>query len=596
MGNRTINNIITITRAGWGTYYNSSGILVSAGAGVARLDYNPSTLQPRGYLVESARTNLLLQSEALNTTWGNYGPVSVVSNVTTAPNGYMLADKMVEANTAPPGSPFYVVNQTVSGLSSNTYVFSVFLKAGERYQSGLRIDDATSSNVANVGINLSDGTTDAITAFGTAINPIVKVEPINNGWYRCSIATQFTQTTISSVRVMLRVRNNSGNYDYTGDGISGLYAWGAQLEVGKYPTSYIPTSTSTVSRIGDQTEVANVGTWFNKTEGTFVIDAERYVPGTSIHNIQDGLLIGVSDNHPTDAALNFSNSMYVYNQTLGANQIAVVMMSNNAGQLISTLLPTANSVTSPFKFGLAYKSNDVVISTPVNMHRYPNNFENADWIKGNVSVSAVTSATTSPDGLYNAKKITETFTRFHVLNQAVTVYQGYTTTMSYYLKSAERTEVIFGFDPTSAGSFQYGKFNLSTGVATAFLGSPTVSMTSVGNGWYLCNVTAVMASTVFNNSSVGSLQLIGPTGTNDYTADNVSGIYIWGAKLTFTAPDGSVVIQDNTVNLPPAANLNMVRIGCAPWTPSQNFWDGWIRSVTHYPVRVANTTLTSLSS
>jgi len=66
-GSTTLDPSITFTRASSGSYYNSGGYLQMAGTNVPRLDYNPSTLQPQGLLIEEARTNLLLRSEEFNT-------------------------------------------------------------------------------------------------------------------------------------------------------------------------------------------------------------------------------------------------------------------------------------------------------------------------------------------------------------------------------------------------------------------------------------------------------------------------------------------------------------------------------------------------
>jgi hypothetical protein len=91
---------------------------------------------------------------------------------------------------------------------------------------------------------------------------------VGNGWYRCS-ATGVSAGTFTSW--ILRIIKDATS-TYTGDGTSGIYIWGAQLEQGSYPTSYIPTTASTVTRTVDDAFIGGneFQKFFNPLEGVML--------------------------------------------------------------------------------------------------------------------------------------------------------------------------------------------------------------------------------------------------------------------------------------------------------------------------------------
>ena len=214
-----------------------------------RFDYDPVTLAPRGLLIEEARTNLLTYSEAIST---GYAPVraTLVNNATSAPSGVVNATKLVEDTTA---TSTHIVGGTITAGATSS--FSVFAKAAER--TWLYVVSGT----ATAYFDLSTG------AVGTTANCTGSTVNMGNGWYRCIISNF---TTSSSVYVGPATGN--GGASYTGNGTSGLYLWGLQLEAGSFATSYIPTVASTVTRNADVATMTgtNFSSWYNQSEGTFV--------------------------------------------------------------------------------------------------------------------------------------------------------------------------------------------------------------------------------------------------------------------------------------------------------------------------------------
>jgi hypothetical protein len=257
---QSLDKRITFSRGSIGTRVNRNGLIETIAANQPRFDFDPISGECKGLLIEEPRTNSLLRSEDFTTTWGA-SAVSVSSNVITAPDGNTTADKLVE-NTS--FSSFKFVVQGVGSLSG-TYTLSAFFKAGERYSGYLQLFGAGGN--ATTGFNLRTGTISG----GAGTNTIT---PYGNGWYRISTSATFS----GSAAIYIVLYNDSGITNYTGDGTSGIYLWGAQLEAGAFPTSYIPTTASIVPRSADNAQMTgtNFSSWYNQTESTIFCEFNAY--------------------------------------------------------------------------------------------------------------------------------------------------------------------------------------------------------------------------------------------------------------------------------------------------------------------------------
>lgn len=261
------------------TYFNSSGVLSTAAANVPRFDYDPVTLLPRGLLIEEARTNLLLQSEDFSTTWGlsnidAFGSGSVV-NAVVSPSGAVTAEFLRESASA---SLSHTVSQSVTKAAAATaYSYSVYMKAGTRNWGRLLISNAALTAFASVYVNLTTGAIGVSGATATTFTAqTASVQTLPGGWYRVTLnATTDTDTT---VKCWVGIANADNGATYAGDGASGLYVWGASLEAGAFPTSYIPTTTAAVTRAADSVSMTgtNFSSWYSQTQGTFVVEGDAY--------------------------------------------------------------------------------------------------------------------------------------------------------------------------------------------------------------------------------------------------------------------------------------------------------------------------------
>lgn len=229
--------------------YNPQAAAASAAFYGPRFDYNPTTLAANGLLIEEQRTNLLTYSEQFdNAAWVKTNS-TVTANATTAPDGTVAADKLVEDTATSTHQAYQNFVGTVA-----PYTFSVYAKAGER----------TVVTLLHGSGNSADYDLVAATATGSGAS----IAPVGNGWYRCIITQTLPDTANRSYAVRL---NNGSGVTYTGNGTSGAFIWGAQLEAGSFATSYIPTVASQVTRNADSASMLgdNFYTWYNVNQGSW---------------------------------------------------------------------------------------------------------------------------------------------------------------------------------------------------------------------------------------------------------------------------------------------------------------------------------------
>jgi hypothetical protein len=204
-------------------------VLETAASGVARFDHNPTTGESLGFLVEEQRTNLLVRSEEFDNAAWLKTDSSITANTIVAPDGTLTGDKIVE-NTANSGHSVGQNSAAGSTVNTNPYTISFYAKAGERNRIFVRMQEgATFSRQANVSFNLSTGVAAAVSLLNGATAGSASMTSVGNGWYRC-VLTATLGGTDTRIFVPIGLEDASGNRTYTGDGYSGIYIWGAQLE------------------------------------------------------------------------------------------------------------------------------------------------------------------------------------------------------------------------------------------------------------------------------------------------------------------------------------------------------------------------------
>jgi len=260
-------SLITFTRASSGTFVGADGLIKTATTNEARFDHNPTTGESLGLLVEEARTNLMPQSEDFSA-WTQTG-ASITNNIATAPDGTTTAD--LWTNTTSPG----IVHQLFTkDAVARTYTGSLWVKplTGSGLVSfSLSIDDGGSANRGRSTFNLLTGVAGTPVNDGNFSNTTSTMTRYPNNWYRLILTT----TTSTGTSVRLRPF-----FSFTGATVN---VWGGQIEEGSFATSYIPTTTATVTRAADVASIT--GTNFGTTRTNYIrnntmVGAVAGTPGT----------------------------------------------------------------------------------------------------------------------------------------------------------------------------------------------------------------------------------------------------------------------------------------------------------------------------
>jgi hypothetical protein len=280
---KTLDPRITFTRSSGGSYVGADGLIKYAGVNEARFDHDPETGESLGLLIEESRTNLTTQSENFSDAAWTKTRATINENVIVSPDGNQTADEILCNLT---GGFNGRVTRSIS-IGNNYYTISFHAKKGNTDWLMITIEMGGAGG-RRCWYNLSTGKIGGnISAFGGVWDFETKMEDVGNGWYRCSITVNVTtgSGTLSYYAMCpnnnLNANSNSGN---------SIYIWGAQLEVGAFPTSYIPTQGSTRTRAADNASITgkNFSEFYNQSEGNFTSSVSFYTNNSTSYIWQVG--------------------------------------------------------------------------------------------------------------------------------------------------------------------------------------------------------------------------------------------------------------------------------------------------------------------
>ena len=232
----------TFTRASTATFVGSDGLIQSASINNARFDHDPVTLASKGLLIEESRTNLLERSAELGNIYWSIGSLSISSNDQISPDGGLNAETI----TVSAGTP--QLYRAVTCTASTVYTFSFYIKIGTLTPSDFKFAVRDDTNGVFIAVDITPNVT-----------------PVTTEWRR--VTYTFT-TPVGCVTV----RPYIVRFGYISTGT--FFLWGAQLEAGAFPTSYIPTTTAALTRSADVCSVTTAG-WSNAGNDTML--AEYFV-------------------------------------------------------------------------------------------------------------------------------------------------------------------------------------------------------------------------------------------------------------------------------------------------------------------------------
>ena len=238
---------INFTRNTTGGRWNEKGLYETVGVNMPRFDYNPATKLARGILLEPQRSNVALNSDQ---------PIVQTTRGTAITDGELWIDgvsqfqKFVEDTS---NNTHFFLPTTSTFAATTTYCISYFVKAAGRSAFNFTLQNTANWNNAWIAVNLATG---KVTPANGAVGYL---EDYGNGVYRVSLVATTTATSSFASTGYISLLDGSGANSYTGDGVSGIYVGGYQVEVGAFPTSYIPTPKTFQSRTTPATWINSKG-------------------------------------------------------------------------------------------------------------------------------------------------------------------------------------------------------------------------------------------------------------------------------------------------------------------------------------------------
>tara|TARA_R110002073_G_scaffold275180_1_gene438715 strand:- start:613 stop:1839 length:1227 start_codon:yes stop_codon:yes gene_type:complete len=308
------------TRASSATVVNKAGLIETVGTGTPRIDFSDDV--NGALLLEPQRTNLVTYSNDFSNVAWVKNAVSITINNITSPDGIQNADLFTADGTN-------VQHYVLQSQSSSAKTMSIFAKAGTQQFIQI-LTSGTASPVANY--DLINGTTNLVGSSSTT-----SIENYGNGWYRCILTT--TDAAAGSFYVCFSQSLATGRFPSFVSSKT-LYLWGGQSEANtSYPTSYIPTQGSTVTRNLETCTGAGNDQVINSTEGVLYAEIAAEII-TSFKNLS------INDSTSSNRI-----NLYIYNSSLTVN-------FDVGGVNQASISYTIPDVTTFNKIAFSYKLNE----------------------------------------------------------------------------------------------------------------------------------------------------------------------------------------------------------------------------------------------
>ena len=300
-----------------------------------RLDYSGGASCP-SLLLEPSRTNEVEYSEYFDG-WIKSN-ISVANNVSTSPEGVQNATTIDVVSDA----SFASLRRNISVSANSTYTMSLFVKKETSETNYMGLGFIYSGGTTDVGYVIIDSVNGTAVSADPRIDVITNVVDFGDYWRIEATATDSGSNTSLAVYIYGTLSTN-GTSVAVGTG-STRTIWGAQLEAGSYPTSYIPTMGTSASRAADVCNKSSATSIIGQTEGTMFVEAKIDANSTDDYN----RIFGISQGNDSYRIIIFSNDQEKI--ALNVKNAAVSQV-----QIVSNISPF-----STFKAAVGYSANDFV--------------------------------------------------------------------------------------------------------------------------------------------------------------------------------------------------------------------------------------------
>lgn len=548
-----------------------------------RFDYDPSTLVTQ---------NLLTYSEQFdNVAWIKTN-ATVSSNATAAPNGTLTAD-FVQPGTSSGTQRAY---QNVIGILNIPFNFSCYFKAAGYTKVAIREANTTGQYIA---YDLSNQTLLSSSGFSGYGAPVIT--SVGNGWYRISGAMSTASGTawafsfhVLSPSYTTGDPASAGN-NWAGDGVSGVYIWGAQLNTGSTALTYTATTTA------PYTLCAARGLLIEEQRANLLTYSEQF---------DNSAWQNAAPNFPTVTA----NAILSPDGTVNAD----LLTASTGGTVCNSRQVASTGTTGNFtgsvllKAGTSTRSR-VLIADATSGFTVIGDFQIA-WAAGVASVFSTASGTASivasKDGWYRCVISASTASANAIM--ALTIFPDVvlgTNTVYAYGAQLEAGAFATSYIPTVGSTATRNAdsasittltpwFNAAAGTIYASgtrisSSAPSGVITEIGDG------TSNNRHMIFAGSPTPDSTYLVTTGgvaqVNISVSNGFAGGVLAKAAAAYAVNDfqlatnGTLSSPDISGTLPTVTTLY---IGT---NSGGSVWDGWIRSIRYYPTRLPNASLQSIT-
>jgi len=308
---------------------------------VPRIDFSQGSCP--ALLLEPQRTNTMLYSQAINS-WATKTELTITDNYSTSPDGTINAS-YIQQTTG--GNAVVFTSQNVSVTTGQVQTVSFYAKAKEVTSVTLRLGTSSiwsGTLRPSFTIDLSNGT---FTTTGTNVASATS-QNVGNGWYRYTVVTT---ATIASTTTNVQTATGYVLSPTSGDG---FYLWGVQWEQNaSYATTYIPTTSTSVTRLADSFSKSNIYTngLITAAGGTWYVELRNNIQYTRDAG-NSNLFIGDAGNNSP------SNSLEIRNGGIANSRLD---LGKRISGTFTTLYSTTTSTTK-----IAFKWNGTSVDVFVN--------------------------------------------------------------------------------------------------------------------------------------------------------------------------------------------------------------------------------------
>jgi len=569
-----------------------------------------STATYYGTRTAVAEQNLLLYSQEFDNAAWTKTATTATANSTTAPDGTTTADTLIP-NTTNTFHAAYFLSSLVAGVS---YTASVFVKdAG--YNTFVISDWNEATRIATFDLTNVTATISGSGATVTLAN--ATITSVGNGWYRCTV--QITKSTAGQLAFF-----PSSASSFAGDGTSGIFIWGAQLEQRSTVTAYTPTTTQPITNYIPVLETAASGVArFDHNPTTF----------ESL-----GLLIEQQSTNLLTYSEDFSNAAWTKsNATITANQVIAPNGTLTASQFFEDSATNIHYMVAPnagYTSGTTYTQTIYakagtasVIQIFAQFNNWPTQYANFDLANGVVgSVSGFTASMTAVGNGWYRIGITTTASGSSAASIMFLGFTNNSTTATRAPSYAGNSGQYISIWGAQLEALNFSTSYIPTVASQVTRAADSASMTGTNfSSWY-----NQAQGTLYTESTSNGLLSVGPISVEigDGTINNriVTGQFIAGAVRSLLVNTGNVVqaLLDNSANpllLTKSAGsykfndffgavnggtvltdtvglvplVDRVTIGNNTATANQNL-NGRIRKIAYYPIALTSTQIQALTS